>query len=847
MPARPFQTNFTAGEVSRQLDARMDYARYKNGAELIKNGIVRTTGGVNRRAGTYFVHEAADTSKLAVLVPFVFSIDQAYALEFQAGTIRFYQNRAILLGQGDGSEKVTNGTFPANLAGWTITNTGTGTTIWNALTTARLNAGAAGTTRISQAITTVAGTAYILEFTVTLKAFTMQLGTSDGAVDVLAAASYAIGHHKIKVTATGTTTWVQFLTAENADHDLDTVKFQIAAPLTVTTSYAEADLRDLRFEQIADVLYIWHRNYAPAKLLRLGAIEWELRTVSYQPPPSGVIKRYPNATLTPGATTGAGVTFTLDTAYWLSISETAKIIQSGAGRAAITGFTDTTHVTADIIDDFSSTDPIAAGNWSLLGSPYSLLGVGAVKEPVGLVITLTTVDDCWRSSDVGSYVTANGGLMKVTKYTDTKHVQAQLKRVMTVATNVVAGAWTLEDPVWSASLGYPEVGCFHEQRLVAARDDTIWGSGPSDFESYGLGSGDDDAYEYTIGSTQAQRTRWMVSAKSLLLGMLAQESTVRGVTDGPISPGTPPNIVADTAFGSDFSCAAVRVGKAALFPQRGGRVIRELAYTFESDGFVATDLSIVAEHLFRSNVLQLARMTTPQSLIFAVRADGVLLACTYERPENVVAWTRLVTGPGQDLEDGMFESVCVIPNNCGTGDEVWVAVRRWINGVQKRYIEVFDGSILVDSGLVYSGDPVDVLSGLSHLTGEVVQVVADGVFSTALVAGGSITLDAPASTIMVGLGYTTRIKTLRSEVETAEGTSQFRDKHSNRVFVRFYCTGPGVTINGQTFTPKGLDLVEDSDTINLGWDRADQVTVEQTQPFAVTVLGIGRALSVGDA
>src|SRR3990167_11470939 len=119
MPARPLQTNFTAGEVSPQLDARIDYARYKNGAERIKNGIVRTTGGVPRRAGTYFIHEVADSTKLAVLVPFVFSVQQAYALEFQATTIRIFQDRAVLLGQGDGSELVTNETFATTINDWT--------------------------------------------------------------------------------------------------------------------------------------------------------------------------------------------------------------------------------------------------------------------------------------------------------------------------------------------------------------------------------------------------------------------------------------------------------------------------------------------------------------------------------------------------------------------------------------------------------------------------------------------------------------------------------------------------------------------------------------------------------
>ena len=69
----------------------------------------------------------------------------------------------------------------------------------------------------------------------------------------------------------------------------------------------------------------------------------------------------------------------------------------------------------------------------------------------------------------------------------------------------------------------------------------------------------------------------------------------------------------------------VRVGKPHIFVQRAGRKVRELAYVFSDDGFRAPDLSIASEHITRSGIVAIAYQGQPQTIVWFVRADGVLI------------------------------------------------------------------------------------------------------------------------------------------------------------------------------------------------------------------------------
>jgi len=149
------------------------------------------------------------------------------------------------------------------------------------------------------------------------------------------------------------------------------------------------------------------------------------------------------------------------------------------------------------------------------------------------------------------------------------------------------------------------------------------------------------------------------------------------------------------------------VSNIALFIQEKGSVVRDLAYSFDVDGYQGSDLTVLANHLFQGyQLVDWSFTVVPYSAAWAIRNDGTLLTLTYLRDQQVFAWSPQPT-------DGKFESTCSISE--GTEDAVYFSVQRTVGGQLKRYIErlssrQFNSDIdafFVDCGLSYDGRNVD--------------------------------------------------------------------------------------------------------------------------------------------
>lgn len=878
MAAKTVQTNFTAGELSPYLAARTDYQKYGNGAERLVNAVVKVSGGAARRAGTQFIAKAKARSAFQAsmvqrsafqvappatirLVPFIFNTQDAYVLEFGGGYIRFYKNRAPLVGNPapGAAELLTNGTFDSNLSGWTLTQEGGGTAAWAPPGVALLEPGA-GLAGLSQTVTgLVAPNYYVVNFTVEGGNATFGVGTSAGVSDLVGERTVTPGQYRAAFKAVGGTAVVQFkVRAPATSVRIDNVSMREADVLELPTPYKAADLRSLRFAQIADVLYIAHQKYPPMKLLRLSDLIWVLQPVVFSPPPTEEVPLKPEATLTPGATSGAGVTFTASAPVFLA-ADVHRQIRSQGGVAVITAVSSGTQVVADIVQAFPSTDPIGAGAWLLDGSPYSNITLSA-REPVNAVVDVTLATAGFRSSDVGGFIHVLDGILEITQVTSSTTARAKILSPASGTTSV-AGAWTLEYESWSDALGYPGVVTAHEQRLVFAssmnRPQTFWGSVSGDLENFSRGPNDDDAFTFTLASNEVDVIRWAKSLKKLVLGTVGSEYTAWGGDTGSITP-TRILVEPESTWGSDPEPDALRAGPAVLFVQRGRKQIRELAYSIESDSYRAADLTILAEHLFRGGILDMARVSSPDSFLLVVLDDGRMAVATYERAENVVAWSQFWPS-GWEAGRAKYRAVCVIPSKCGSGDEVWVAVQR--DGVV--LIEVFDGQLNTDAALIYDGTtPANTVAGLAHLEGQTVDVLYSpprfcqrGAFQRnafqgrvtrhfqTKVSGGAVELPAEATRVEVGLPYVTEIKTLRPEVAAQSGSLQGQVKRPHTLYVRLYCThGDGVRVQGELLPRSAVEaapLVDVRKEAHLGWDRAAQTTIRQEKPFPMTVLSVG--------
>src|SRR5437870_598186 len=96
MPFHPWQSNFSSGEITPLMLARVDVEKYKNAAACLENYVPLAQGGAARRAGTNFVAFAKDSTHNVRLAPFTFNQNQAYTIEFGHLYLRLFTNRALL-------------------------------------------------------------------------------------------------------------------------------------------------------------------------------------------------------------------------------------------------------------------------------------------------------------------------------------------------------------------------------------------------------------------------------------------------------------------------------------------------------------------------------------------------------------------------------------------------------------------------------------------------------------------------------------------------------------------------------------------------------------------------------
>jgi hypothetical protein len=228
----------------------------------------------------------------------------------------------------------------------------------------------------------------------------------------------------------------------------------------------------------------------------------------------------------------------------------------------------------------------------------------------------------------------------------------------------------------------------------------------------------------------------------------------------------------------------------------------------------------------------------------------VLVSVTYDKDQDVVGWAAH-TG-----FDGFVESLASIPD--ADSDQLWLVVKRTINGVTKRYVEKFNPGMLVDSGkTTVAGAPATVWTGLGHLEAKAVDVVGDNAYSGRYtVTAGQITTGTAITTATIGLPYENRIELLDPEIQTGMGSASGNYMRTSEVTARFHET-TGATVNDQpltfrTFgsnatvqTPQqfsGVTRIE-----NLGWERGEsELVITQDKPMPFHLLSVTRKFTVND-
>jgi hypothetical protein len=845
-------TNFTGGELSPRLDGRTDLTKYASGCSTLQNLVVYPHGSAARRPGSTFIAEVADSDNKTRLIPFEFSTTQTYMLEFSNLKMRVYKDQGAVL-EGD---KTISGITAANPAVVTATSHGydNGDEV--------LISGVSGMTEVN-------GKRFLVADKTTN---TFELQDKDG-VDINSSSftAYSSGGVANKV-------------------------------FEITTPYTTAQLFDLKFAQSADVMYITHPAHEVEKLSRTAHTTWTLTDVDFTKGP---------------------------------------------------------------MQDANTTDTTLNPGQSAVGTGIAL---------VASAVTGINGGSGFQSTDVGRFVYLSGGYAKITGVTDTTNA------VITIITALDSASATANWQLgaFSDTTGHPSSVTFFEQRLVFAgttdQPQTIFFSKSGDYENMDANIGgtvaDDDAIIYTIASNQVNAIRFMTATRTLIIGTAGGEFTVSG--GGTDSAITPTNILIKKQ--SNHGAAnvdAISVGNATLFLQRAKRKIRELAYNFDVDGYIAPDMTILAEHVTEGGLTQIAYQQEPNQIVYGVRGDGELVALTYQREQQVTAWhrhifggrfgnatitvtdyaniangTRIVltkadgttttftsatssttgkfhtttsnnqtatnlktlidadsdftatvssnvvtiteTSPLStgfltitSLDDSVrlaktdegkavCESVAVIPTD-DTEYEVYVIVKRTINGATRRFVEVlnvfdFDETDntsfnFLDSQLSYSGSAATTISGLDHLEGQTVSILADGAtHPDKTVSSGSVTLDRSSTNVKIGLAYTSLLQTMRLNAGSQNGTSQGKTKRIYDITVRMFETigvevGPDLSNMERIPFRSSADLMDEGIPPFTGdkevefrgnYETDGFIYVRQRQPLPFTILSLYPRLQTND-
>lgn len=404
--------------------------------------------------------------------------------------------------------------------------------------------------------------------------------------------------------------------------------------------------------------------------------------------------------------------------------------------------------------------------------------------------TLTSSEAGFFTADmVGGIIRVKDGTVKITSFTSGTEVDGEVQKLSDGTDgdlNVGAAATTdWSYGAWSGEWGWPATVTFHESRLCWARStdepQKVWMSKSFIYNDYVPGTNDDDPISFELNTEQANDIKWISSSGSLAVGTFGGEFIVSPGNVGEAL--TPSNVNAkrQTGWGSE-NIAPKKISNFTYYVQRGSRKVRELFYFWDLDNYKSVDMTILAEHITLSGIVDMDYQQNPDSWLWCVKENGDIAVFTRDTDQEIQAWSSVST-------DGNYEAVAVIPEPDGEYDQAWTIVNRTIEGNTKRFIEYFDNHIVDENTLQYKCFYVD--SGLTYDAYD----LTDGISLTISAATGTVTATSGAayfSSDMVGK----RIRTLDTDGNTAGELKITQFDSSTQVTGTVRLEFPDLTVDG---------------------------------------------------
>ncbi|MFN3856537.1 MAG: hypothetical protein ACK4RV_02225 [Caulobacter sp.] len=569
----------------------------------------------------------------------------------------------------------------------------------------------------------------------------------------------------------------------------------------IPSPYLTADLtRDdgsfgVRYEQSGDVIYLACRGHKPRTLTRLSNTKWVMAEFE---PDGGPFK---DENLDESITVTATGTMTVGGTVTITASE--AIFQADhVGALFRLELEDGADVKAWQVRTSTDVNDIRRAGLKF----YKCTQVGPVDttdKPAicGEDLPVHTRGRYWDGTGeeqkgdgaVGSigveweYLHAGYGWVRIAGYSSGTSVTATvLSRLPDELATDATHRWAFG--AWSEVEGWPDNVCFFRERLTFTRDQFVWHSVSGGFDDFkAMEHGEvrpDSAVSISVQSAQGNPIEWITPYQdALFIGTNGGEHVLQSqTTQQPYGPG---NTQQDpqTAWGG-VGVDPVVCGAGVVFVERLGRKLRLLV---QEDNWDAVDLNKY-HGVLPAAVTSVAWQQNPHETLWCGLANGELRGLTLQVKDNVVGWHP------HDLA-GEVESVAVIPAPDGGRDDLWVIVKRTIDGVDVRYVEYRAAeyeagddrslAIYAASALTYDGTATTTLSGLGHLEGETVQVMANGAaHPDCIVDGGEIELNVEATKAVVGLAMPYNARLMPLDAGAMLGTAQARTKRVHSVDIR---------------------------------------------------------------
>lgn len=442
--------------------------------------------------------------------------------------------------------------------------------------------------------------------------------------------------------------------------------------------------------------------------------------------------------------------------------------------------------------------------------------------------TLTTTGFTLSSDDVGRHIRLShpeettledrwgwGIITEVTSDNTAKVDMKQKAWETTDTTDFRLGAW-------GDGQGWPTLCTIHEQRLVwqgTTNYPWIWMSNSFNYHNFSPSdySGtitDSNAIYYNLSTDKVAPVKWLASLGSLLIGTEMYEMRMYAAGAG-LAPGDCV-VRKESTYGVHDSLPVI-TDDTLIFIQRLQRTLRSVSYDYTRDAYVGPALSTLAESLTVTGMKKIVHQREPYDIIWCLLEDGQLLAITYDKEQDVVAWTR-VTIAGTDTK---VIDLVSIPSSTYMQDMLVLWVERKIYGNTRRYVELLSKELLdnvelkdvpfLDSSMRYQGEETTTITGLSHLEGETVRITdRGGLHEDSTVSDGKVVLKYPISDGWVGLPYEARFETLERDFGDKQVSTKMSRARIHRM-VLYVLRTLGMTVTQQsrglttqliTFTPK---------------------------------------------